>query len=680
MIKKKYVHNPFNSQHLDAVTPPFEWLAEPIDAWWDPTAGLPADPEVGDRYGSDATANGWTIDHIYEWNGTEWMETEPEEGWLMWELFGMILWFFFSGGWGEVGYDSYWSLWNDQTGITGDKTGSFNLTTTGELSTLLGIKIGGKSSPNPYTETPANIFTDWEVIDSNYYPSLIIQSPLNPNGFTYGSTYMQHLTLTGGVASKVLNFGTSWSNTTMSFGIQYTQGLLGLYDQFIISDRDDMATNWGHSSVSNPCLYIQSADATTVADYIRFYHDQTDGHIDCGAGDLKITAAGGDIDFDNENLITTGTLGAGAITGTSFIIGGNTLDTTEWALLDGQDQSVFTTSTPTFATLALNSTTANTVLTLDRTLSAYQPLLTNFSNVMTVTYTSSTFGTRTLRALNNVVTDSRTLGTSTLADLCYSIISNLSRTGTSGAGTTTILGLQNIAGDGMTYNKTTSAEVNVAASQMKMQVNPTVNLTAGKDLLYIGRVLEGKILYTPTITSGNMPAPTIYGVSLDKDTITLADTTPTYYAFYNTIDDFTTNWNIYNLSTANNFMGEDNSLTKFGTGGDCSIAYDGTNMLINPGLVGSGYLNIQGQILVDDKIMFTQTDGNEYIDSLNDGYIDIGATTGIRLLQNTVVTGYVDASTGFKDNGTAGIDTTFLDADGNTITVSGGIITAKTAP
>jgi hypothetical protein len=29
--------------------------------------------------------------------------------------------------------------------------------------------------------------------------------------------------------------------------------------------------------------------------------------------------------------------------------------------------------------------------------------------------------------------------------------------------------------------------------------------------------------------------------------------------------------------------------------------------------------------------MFTQTDGNEYIDSLNDGYLDLGATTGIRL-------------------------------------------------
>ncbi len=36
---------------------------------------------------------------------------------------------------------------------------------------------------------------------------------------------------------------------------------------------------------------------------------------------------------------------------------------------------------------------------------------------------------------------------------------------------------------------------------------------------------------------------------------------------------------------------------------------------------------------------------------------------------------YVDAAGGFKDNGTAGVDGTFTDNDGNTITVSGGIIT-----
>jgi hypothetical protein len=91
-------------------------------------------------------------------------------------------------------------------------------------------------------------------------------------------------------------------------------------------------------------------------------------------------------------------------------------------------------------------------------------------------------------------------------------------------------------------------------------------------------------------------------------------------------------------------------------------------------------LEVNGTALFKDAVKFTQDDGNEYIDSLADGYVDVGATTGIRLLQNTVVTGYVDASAGFKDNGTAGIDTTFLDNDGNTITVSGGIIVSKVAP
>lgn len=41
-------------------------------------------------------------------------------------------------------------------------------------------------------------------------------------------------------------------------------------------------------------------------------------------------------------------------------------------------------------------------------------------------------------------------------------------------------------------------------------------------------------------------------------------------------------------------------------------------------------------------------------------------------------TGAVDASGGFKDNGTAGVDGTFVDHNSNTITVSGGIITDLT--
>ena len=45
------------------------------------------------------------------------------------------------------------------------------------------------------------------------------------------------------------------------------------------------------------------------------------------------------------NLIATN------VTATNFIIGVNTLNTTEWAFLDGLNQSTFTTSSPTFANI-----------------------------------------------------------------------------------------------------------------------------------------------------------------------------------------------------------------------------------------------------------------------------------------------------------------------------------------
>jgi hypothetical protein len=86
-------------------------------------------------------------------------------------------------------------------------------------------------------------------------------------------------------------------------------------------------------------------------------------------------------------------------------------------------------------------------------------------------------------------------------------------------------------------------------------------------------------------------------------------------------------------------INNDSTYLKFGTGQDAGITYDGTNMLLNPKLVGTGYLNIQGQTLLDDKLLFTQTDGNEYIDSLNDGYLDLYATTQIRFNSKMTIDG-----------------------------------------
>lgn len=56
-----------------------EWLNSVLTQF-DPTAALPASPTLGDRYLSTATANGWTANNVYEFNGTDWTETVPSTG------------------------------------------------------------------------------------------------------------------------------------------------------------------------------------------------------------------------------------------------------------------------------------------------------------------------------------------------------------------------------------------------------------------------------------------------------------------------------------------------------------------------------------------------------------------------------------------------------------------------
>lgn len=48
-----------------------------VDSIYNNTAGLPVGPSTGDRYIAQVTAHGWTINRIYEWNGSSWVETIP---------------------------------------------------------------------------------------------------------------------------------------------------------------------------------------------------------------------------------------------------------------------------------------------------------------------------------------------------------------------------------------------------------------------------------------------------------------------------------------------------------------------------------------------------------------------------------------------------------------------------
>jgi hypothetical protein len=84
-----------------------------------------------------------------------------------------------------------------------------------------------------------------------------------------------------------------------------------------------------------------------------------------------------------------------------------------------------------------------------------------------------------------------------------------------------------------------------------------------------------------------------------------------------------------------------------------------------------GDLEVQDEIVLSDAAYIAgSTEGS--------GTLVLALTGSPSILMRCY--GMIRSDSGFNVNGSDGIDTTFVDADGNTITVVGGIVTAKTAP
>jgi len=64
----------------------------------------------------------------------------------------------------------------------------------------------------------------------------------------------------------------------------------------------------------------------------------------------------------------------------------------------------------------------------------------------------------------------------------------------------------------------------------------------------------------------------------------------------NYYDEENKNWHFYGDISTNQYK------SYWGAGDDSSIGYDGTNLIINPKEVGSGYLNILGSVEIDTNL------------------------------------------------------------------------------
>lgn len=68
----------------------FALWQDDVDEIYDPSFGLPISPTIGVRYISFATAMGWVIDNIYEWDGSTWVASVPQENYAVLVLGGSI--------------------------------------------------------------------------------------------------------------------------------------------------------------------------------------------------------------------------------------------------------------------------------------------------------------------------------------------------------------------------------------------------------------------------------------------------------------------------------------------------------------------------------------------------------------------------------------------------------------
>ena len=108
-----------------------------------------------------------------------------------------------------------------------------------------------------------------------------------------------------------------------------------------------------------------------------------------------------------------------------------------------------------------------------------------------------------------------------------------------------------------------------------------------------------------------------------------------------------------------------------------SFTHDQTDGVID---VGTGVIKFADNAKMDSTNQLQFRDAAIYIASLDDGHLDLVADVSIDLNGAVVATSTVDAAGGFKDNGTPGVDGSFTAASGETVTVSGGIVTGIVAP
>jgi hypothetical protein len=130
---------------------------------------------TGNRYIANATGGGWTTDNIYEWDGSAWDETVPNEGFATWVEAEDRLYVYNGTSWVPFGATV---THNNLSGLQGGTTGEYYHLTSDQRSSL--TSVGGVEDAS-----------DMHTHDDRYYTETEIDTTLSgyaPISHTHPST------------------------------------------------------------------------------------------------------------------------------------------------------------------------------------------------------------------------------------------------------------------------------------------------------------------------------------------------------------------------------------------------------------------------------------------------------------------------------------------------------------
>ena len=207
--------------YVDGLLQGLDWQ-ESVKDRFDPTSGLPGSPITGDRYISTATSNGWTINYIYEYNGSSWDAIIPNEGYATFVEDEDQQYNFNGSSWVLFGSTT---THNNLSGLQGGTTDQYYHLT---LTQHTDLTDSGDSTLH-YHSTDRNLSNATGTLPSGHF-----------NDSSHGS-------LSGGSLHSVVVAGTS-----NGFMLASDKTKLDTYqssgDSYVRSDADDSITantNWG---------------------------------------------------------------------------------------------------------------------------------------------------------------------------------------------------------------------------------------------------------------------------------------------------------------------------------------------------------------------------------------------------------------------------------------------------